>query len=150
MNARLAGLAASLAGLAACNPLGGTAIDLANQPRTSAGLWVETAMLNGHAQPPKTFCDPGSGVFPLEEPGCSQRATRTSDGALHLDVDCKGDVPITIHRRVVGDLSSAYVSDSTTVAGKPNGPQDSLTAHFQFRRQGACPPDRAPAKVTHG
>ena len=143
MKLRWAGLASLLGALGACSPSGGgAAIDLANQPRTRPGLWLETMTIDGQAHPPSPFCDPGHGVFPRGDPDCSQwRATRAPDGSLHLDAVCaKLGGTFTLHRRITGDLASAFVDDIESVGEAPNEPKHTMRLHVALRYQGACPP----------
>ena len=68
MNLRLVALATVLAALGACNPFGGTPIDMANPPHTKAGLWAETGVFHGQPRAPFSFCDPGARDLSAEGP----------------------------------------------------------------------------------
>jgi hypothetical protein len=45
---------------------------------------------------------------------------------------------IRMHRRIVGDLASAFTDDTTSTSDAPGDQQ--LSSHVQLRYQGACPP----------
>jgi hypothetical protein len=138
---RLTSLAAGLAALGACEP-SGTPIDMANPPHTKPGAWVETGTQLGQPIKPFSFCDPGRPVFPPKDATCSEwRAVRTADGAIDATAECaKYGAKLHMHRRIVGDLASAFSEDITSVMEAPNEPKSTLSAHRQFRYLGACPP----------
>jgi hypothetical protein len=150
MNARLAGLAVMLAALGACDRFGGTRIEMANPPHTRPGLWVETGTLTGKPTAPFPFCDPGRAIFPPRDAHCSQwRANRASDHSIVFDAVCTAfGATIRMHRRIVGDLSSAFTDDITSTSDAPG--DQPLSAHHQLRYQGACPAGMKPLNPTAG
>jgi hypothetical protein len=150
MKARLALLVTVLAGLGACNQ--GTPIDMANPPRTKAGVWVESGTLHGQARAPFTFCDAGRPIFPPKDATCSQwQAVRLGDGSLDFNAVCADHgATIHMHRRIVGDLATGFTDDITSVMDAPNEPRSTLSAHSALRYQGPCPPGMKPFNPAAG
>ncbi len=65
--------------------------------------------------------------------------SRATDHALVFDADCTAfGATIRMHRRIVGDLASAFTDDTTSTSDAPGDQQ--LSSHVQLRPQGACPP----------
>lgn len=149
MNLRLVALATVLAALGACNPFGGTPIDMANPPHTKAGLWAETGVFHGQPRAPFSFCDPGRAIFPPKDPSCSQwQAVRTVDGAIDFHAVCAdAGATIRMHRHIVGDLASGFTDDVTSVL---DAPDNTLSAHSVLRYVGPCPSGMKPLNPTAG
>jgi hypothetical protein len=145
MIARRIGIAASLAALAACSQAS-QPIDMANPPRTKAGLWVMTGSLHGQARAPFTFCDTGTAILPPKDPSCSQwQALRTADGAIEFNAVCTDSgATIRLHRRIVGDLASSFTDDVTSTMEAQGQPKSTLTSHAVLRFQGPCAPGMKP------
>lgn len=135
MDARWSACAAVLAALGGCGP------DFASPPRTRAGLWVTTVILNGRPRPPAPFCDPGHAVLPRADPACSQwRPTQIQSGVM-LDAICaRLGGTMRLHRRIVGDFTRAYTDDVSVFGAAPNEPPTTVSVHFDYRYQGVCPP----------
>ena len=150
MRLRLTSHAASLT-LAACGPAG-TPIDMANPPHTKAGAWVETGTALGRPIKPFSFCDPGRPILPPKDATCSEwRAVRAADGAIDSTAVCaKYGATLHMHRRIAGDLASAFTDDITSVMEAPNEPKSTLSMHHQFRYLGACPPGLPPFQPAAG
>lgn len=143
MKARLAALLAGVAGLGACNQLGGSPIDMANPPRMKAGLWVMSGALEGEPVRPMQECSAGDvSILPPKDPACSQQlAARTPDGSIDYHAVCnRFGQTLRVHRHIVGDISSAFTADTNSVVQKPGAADINLSSHFQYRYHGACPP----------